>query len=171
MSDIREEYKRALEFIVDVVYDRKNTRKDGSPYFDAIDTLEEIQAVLCAELGHSPIPDQCGIPAHDYCEFCNILTPRGSDFKRYKPIGHEAIAEFVGKDGNLARRMFLSDEAYAQERAANQYTETKIITTHLVEAPQDKNEYVDMPKPSWMCKILWLLAVLAILITGYLVWL
>ena len=24
---------------------------------------------------HSPVPDQCGIPSHDYCMWCNASTP------------------------------------------------------------------------------------------------
>lgn len=36
---------------------------------------EFAQKVLCRVLGHMPIADQCGIPAHDYCAWCNKSMP------------------------------------------------------------------------------------------------
>lgn len=31
--------------------------------------------VLCAVFRHKPIADQCGMPEHDFCVFCNKPTP------------------------------------------------------------------------------------------------
>lgn len=34
-----------------------------------------VQIGLCIALGHNFIPDQCGIPEHDYCSWCLRSTP------------------------------------------------------------------------------------------------
>lgn len=31
---------------------------------------------LCDVLGHKAVPDQCNIPAHDYCVWCGKSMPR-----------------------------------------------------------------------------------------------
>jgi hypothetical protein len=36
---------------------------------------EWLQKALCVPLGHGPVTDQCMIPDHDYCAWCNIRTP------------------------------------------------------------------------------------------------
>jgi len=42
------------------------------------------QRLGCLLFGHVPIPDQCGIPDHDYCAYCQKSMPgqgkeRGGD--------------------------------------------------------------------------------------------
>lgn len=36
---------------------------------------EKLRQLLCRMLGHCPIADQCNIPAHDYCAWCNKSLP------------------------------------------------------------------------------------------------
>lgn len=31
--------------------------------------------VLCKVYGHEPLPDQCNMPEHDHCIWCNRLMP------------------------------------------------------------------------------------------------
>lgn len=33
------------------------------------------QWILCQVFGHGPSPDHCGIPAHDYCVWCQKSMP------------------------------------------------------------------------------------------------
>lgn len=43
---------------------------------------EKLRKLICVFLGHEPIPDHCGIPAHDLCENCGKSMPYA--FKRDK---------------------------------------------------------------------------------------
>jgi hypothetical protein len=36
---------------------------------------EWARKALCFLFGHYPIADQCNIPDHDYCAWCNARTP------------------------------------------------------------------------------------------------
>ena len=39
---------------------------------------EKVLPLVCIlTLGHTPTPDQCGIPAHDFCAYCGKATPNG----------------------------------------------------------------------------------------------
>ena len=33
--------------------------------------LDDLQKPICRLFGHDRIPDQCGIPSHDYCPWCS----------------------------------------------------------------------------------------------------
>lgn len=37
--------------------------------------VDFIIRIVCKIKGHEPIPDNCGIPAHDYCAWCMKSTP------------------------------------------------------------------------------------------------
>lgn len=37
--------------------------------------LDRIGRVSCSVFGHDPTSDHCGMPAHDYCQVCQTLTP------------------------------------------------------------------------------------------------
>ena len=49
----------------------------------------QIESVLCFFYGHNPIPDQCGMPEHDLCVFCNKLMP--FSYIRYNKDGTRVI--------------------------------------------------------------------------------
>lgn len=36
---------------------------------------QKAQKVICLIAGHVPIPDNCGIPEHDYCAWCGKPMP------------------------------------------------------------------------------------------------
>lgn len=36
---------------------------------------DRIHATICALFGHSPERDQCNMPEHDFCRWCNASTP------------------------------------------------------------------------------------------------
>jgi hypothetical protein len=42
-------------------------------YLDAFS--KKLKAAFCAQLGHKPTIDHCGLPEHDYCAYCLELTP------------------------------------------------------------------------------------------------
>lgn len=57
-----------------VAYDPES--KLGELTWDALDAFARgLSAKFCAQLGHKPVADQCGIPAHDYCTYCKDPTP------------------------------------------------------------------------------------------------
>jgi hypothetical protein len=62
---------RVRHFLSDHILDDPSYASDGSD--DAL--LEEIEeavyAILCRAYGHDIVDDQCGIPAHRYCVYCN----------------------------------------------------------------------------------------------------
>jgi len=39
------------------------------------DHIKFILKFLCFLAGHEPVEDNCGIPEHDYCVFCNNVMP------------------------------------------------------------------------------------------------
>lgn len=46
-----------------------------SPEIDDLDGLmNKLMGKFCALVGHESIPDHCGKPEHDYCEWCREIT-------------------------------------------------------------------------------------------------
>lgn len=37
--------------------------------------IKPIMAWWCSKAGHDPMPDQCGMPNHEYCSVCGAITP------------------------------------------------------------------------------------------------
>lgn len=62
-SDPRWKLQQVVESVPDDVLDEVGEHTDA------------MMAILCARLGHTPQVDQCGMPAHDFCTWCNARTP------------------------------------------------------------------------------------------------
>ncbi len=71
MADPRQTLLDALEAYCDGLYPQGE--------YEAMDAAEvpvmEAVRMMCAMLGHSPIPDHCSRPEHDRCLYCGVLTP------------------------------------------------------------------------------------------------
>lgn len=75
MKDPRKLISDAIEFLPEDISDAS---------FDKIhDILISATTMICDYLGHVPCPDQCNLPAHDYCIWCKTPTPGMA--KRVKP--------------------------------------------------------------------------------------
>ncbi len=49
-----------------------------TPEIDAFSkAAEKLLEKLCGKLGHQSIQDNCAKPEHDFCRFCNTITPGG----------------------------------------------------------------------------------------------
>lgn len=48
---------------------------DGWPLWKPEWLISAVAWCLCRALGHEPIADQCGLPAHDFCVWCMKLMP------------------------------------------------------------------------------------------------
>jgi len=73
--ETRPGWVRALsQFIGDEVIDEKyGYPMDGSDD-DVLDEIEaSVSAILCQRYGHEIIDDQCGIPEHRFCVYCQAL--------------------------------------------------------------------------------------------------
>lgn len=55
--------------------------------------IRRLQQTLCLIEGHTPIPDQCSQPEHDYCAWCQKSLPDQADHHResddLRPYDHE----------------------------------------------------------------------------------
>lgn len=69
---------RLYFFLWDKMYDRIPEWVPAN-WWDMVETVVEDPAkwILCKIYGHSPEGDQCGIPAHDFCIWCNRSIPYG----------------------------------------------------------------------------------------------
>lgn len=58
-------------FVIDEVIGRDDFPMDGSEDDDHDRIESAVLDTMCAIYGHEIIDDQCGIPEHRYCAYCN----------------------------------------------------------------------------------------------------
>ena len=72
----RKDPRRTLSLVSDELWDFLGGEECDIETFSRIDgALDGAMMVMCEQLGHEPVPDQCGIPEHDYCMWCQYPTP------------------------------------------------------------------------------------------------
>lgn len=50
------------------------------------ESAKGVHRLVCRVVGHSPTPDHCGMPAHDYCEWCEVRTPHQAPRRARPPL-------------------------------------------------------------------------------------
>lgn len=67
--------RELIWFMGDELIDEKyEYPMNGGPDDDILDEIEAaVKAILCRHYGHEIENDQCGIPEHRYCVWCNRL--------------------------------------------------------------------------------------------------
>lgn len=65
--------RQRLSFVPD---DYMDATTDQDSWIEAAAVIHAAMLWFCDELGHVPVPDQCGRPEHWYCQWCNTSTPK-----------------------------------------------------------------------------------------------
>ncbi len=74
VSQPRPKWTEAVRMFLadDVLTDDKYGYPDDGSDDDLLEEVEAaVYAIFCRRYGHEIIDDQCGIPAHRYCVYCN----------------------------------------------------------------------------------------------------
>lgn len=76
MTDPHEWRARILRELHDINWNDPSLLALPDDQQDAIErVIEQASQALCQIAGHEPVPDQCGIPDHDLCVWCQTRTP------------------------------------------------------------------------------------------------
>lgn len=61
------------EVILDALGEDVWANKPDEWWPDAL--IDPLKQWWCEQVGHDPIPDNCGMPEHEYCIMCGAPTP------------------------------------------------------------------------------------------------
>jgi hypothetical protein len=63
------------DYLISETWDELADNRRLWPYAPDWGVLNKVGALSCRIWGHDSTIDHCGMPKHDYCQVCNVLTP------------------------------------------------------------------------------------------------
>lgn len=71
----RTRLRNIADYLISETWDDLADRHPWWPDAPEWGVLRRIFGLACRVWGHDPTIDHCGMPAHDYCQACGVLTP------------------------------------------------------------------------------------------------